>query len=97
MAGITPFSPSATVTLAATVATGAVTLSGTGSVLEVQNASANTIFVKVGTSAVTAAITDYPVLGGMSKLIGIGDSVTTAAAITGTSTATVYFSRGEGL
>lgn len=97
MAGFTPFSPSATVSLATTNSTGNVALSGVGSTLEIQNAGAVTVFVKLGAAGATAAITDYPVLGGMSKVVGIGDSITTAAAITGTGTATVYFSRGEGV
>lgn len=98
MASFTPFAPSSTVSLVAGTSTGNVALAGAGSVLEIQNAGTVTAFVTLGTgSSVTAATTDYPVLGGMSKLIGIGDSITYVAAITGTGSATLYFTRGEGI
>lgn len=93
-----PFSPGPTVTLAVTTTTGRVALTGTGPSLEVQNAGAVTMFVKLGSSSVTAAVTDYPILPGQSKVIGVDVSTQThIAAITASSTATLYATTGQGI
>jgi hypothetical protein len=92
-----PFTPGATVSVAATTSTGNVALTGNGEQLEVQNTGAVTVFVNLGTSAVTAAVTDYPVLAGQSKLITRNpDGHTYLAAITASGTATVYVTIGRG-
>lgn len=94
-----PFSPGLTVTLAVTTTTGAVALgAGVGSVVEVQNTGTSLMFVKIGRSTVTATTADYPVQPGHSKMVTRAPNVDThIAAITGTSTATLYATVGEGI
>lgn len=102
MAGpsVEPFTPnSSTAQIAATTSTGSVALGGSGPQIEVTNEGPNTAFVAFGGSGVTAAAaTGYPVLAGQSKAVSSGKktSVTHAAAITASGTATVYFTMGDG-
>jgi hypothetical protein len=94
---INAFSPGATVSLSVTTTSAAVALSGNGSVVEVQNAGAAPIFIKLGGASVTAAATDYPVLAGTSKLITRdADSQTYIAAIAASGSSTLYATIGEG-
>lgn len=92
------FTPGVTVSIAGTTTTARAAITGIGTTIEIQNTGTTTIFVNLGNSTVTAAVTDYPVLGGQSKMITRGDpaSYTHIAAITGTGTATVYVTAGEG-
>lgn len=96
-----PFSPGTSITLSATTTSGtssatALPLSANRQVL-VQNAGAVPAFVEFGTSAVAAAVaTSLPILAGGSRVFSIPASVTHAAAITGSSTATVYVTPGHG-
>jgi hypothetical protein len=93
-----PLTPGATVSIAAGTSTANVALTGNGEQLELQNTGAVTVFVNLGASAVTAAVTDYPVLAGQSKLITRNpDSHTHLAAITASGTATLYVTIGRGV
>jgi hypothetical protein len=93
-----PFTPGATVSLAVTTTTGNVALTGNGEQLELTNAGTATVFVALGGTSVTAAVTDYPVLTGSSKLITRNpDSHTRIAGITAAGTATLYITVGRGL
>ena len=89
-----PFSPGTTTTISVTSSSGTGTLSGTGTVVELQNDGAVTVFVALGSVATTA---DYPVLPGMSKLISRNPNATTLAAITASGTATLYATVGDGV
>lgn len=96
---VQPFSPGSTSTLAVTTVTGRVALTGGGSVVEIQNTGTAVMFVKIGSSTVVAAVTDYPVQPGHSKMVSRGPSSldTHIAAITGTGTATLYATVGDGI
>lgn len=97
-----PFTPTgATVNIAATGSTGSVALgtpSGQGGMaVRVHNAGAATVFIAFGTSAVTAATASgIPIPAGAVETFSAGPSVTHAAAITASGTATVYFTPGQG-
>lgn len=93
---VSAFTPGATVTLTAATVSSASQLSSTGAAVEVQNAGSVAVFVKFGDSTVTAAVTDYPVLAGQSKLIGRASSQTYIATITASGGCTVYATTGEG-
>lgn len=93
-----PITGSVSTTLAVTATTGNVALGGAGAVLRVYNAGSVVVYVSVGTSnAVTAAIG-----AGTASLLcppgvtefTVRDDFTHVAAITVSSTATVYFQRG---
>lgn len=91
------FSPGTTASLAVSAATASVQLTGSGANVEVQNTSTVNMFVKLGTSAVTAAVTDYPILPGQSKIISRDASTQTyVAAITASGSGTLYATPGEG-
>ncbi len=95
---VSPFTPGGTVSLAVTATTGSVALSAAGSSVEVQNTGLTICFVKLGASAVTAAVTDYPVPAGQSKVIGRNPNTDTyIAAITSSGTTTLYATTGEGV
>jgi hypothetical protein len=83
--------------LAVTDATGSVALAKSGlNQVMVTSAAANSIaFIAFGTSAVTAAVTDTPILPGTVQVFTIPHSVTHVAAI-GTASTTLYFTSGEG-
>lgn len=93
------FAPGGTVTLSATTSSSTVALSsGTGQSVEVQNSGSVVMFVKLGASTITAAVTDYPILAGQSKIITRdSNNQTYIACITSTSTATGYATIGEGV
>jgi len=62
----------------------------------ISSLSANAVaFLKFGTSAVTAAVTDTPILPGTVQVFTIPIDVTHVAAI-GTTATTLYFTVGEG-
>ncbi len=97
-----PFTPTgATVNIAATGTTSAVALgtpSGQGGMaVRVFNAGAATVFIEFGVSTVEAATaSSMPVPAGAVETFSVGPSVTHAAAITASGTATVYFTPGQG-
>lgn len=95
---VSPFTPAGTATLAVTSTTGSVILSGAGSSVEVQNTGLVMMFIKLGSSTVTAATTDYPVPAGQSKVIGRNPNTDLyIAAITASGTTTLYATTGEGV
>lgn len=95
-----PFTPGTTVTVATTTTSGetrvAITLPANRQVL-VQNAGLVPAFVEFGISTVTALVaSSTPILAGGSRIFTVPAAVTHVAAITGTSTATVYCTPGHG-
>lgn len=92
------FTPSGTVSLAATTTTGSVALA-TSPVnrkdVVVHNAGTTLAFIKFGGSSVTAAVTDFPVPAGAQIRVHAGD-YTYVAGIMASSTATLYFTSGVG-
>jgi hypothetical protein len=101
-----PFRPGATTSLAATSASGSVTLplaQGPGlTQIRVWNSGGSTVFVRFGSSAatVTAVTTDMPIPAGAVEVftIGCNDGYTcVAAGITAAGTATLYFTVGQGV
>lgn len=65
--------------------------------IELQNAGSVTVFVEFGTSGATAAVaTGYPILAGQSKLVTVNATVTYVAALTASSTSTLYVTIGQG-
>ncbi len=99
-----PFTPNTagTVTLSLPTAASSVSVSivANAGALELQNAGSDTVFVRVGTGAQTAvATTDYPVLGGQSKIISKPIGADTLAGITaaGAAAATLFVTSGEGV
>lgn len=99
-----PFAPTgATLTLSATTTSG--TTSRTAIVPSAQAqqlrlaapAGGAVVFVKVGNSAVTAAVTDMPLLPGTIEMFSIGPQDTHIAAITAASTQSVYVTPGQGI
>lgn len=91
-----PFTPGATVSRTVSGASASVAL-GAGGGLQVMVTSdpANSIaFIKFGESAVTAALTDTPILPGTVQVFTIAATTTHVAAI-GTA-GTLYFTGGDG-
>lgn len=86
----------ATVSVAATTTSASATLDAHSNVVRVVNAGADTVFIRFGKGATTATATDMPVLAGATETFTKGDS-TTVAVLAAASTATVYFTNGEGL
>jgi len=94
---MTPFfQPGATALIAATSSTGNVALPAGGSQLAVLNNGAEVVFIKFGTSAVTAAVTDTPVEFGIARGFTKPGNATHVAAITASGNCTIYFTAGEG-
>jgi hypothetical protein len=92
------FLPGSTASLAVTSSTGNVALNNGETVL-IQNTGSNTAFFKVGLgSALTAATTDTPLQAGGSIVVDlqVGQS-NYLAAITASSTTTLYATSGEGV
>lgn len=99
MPALAPLSPAGTVSLAVTGSTGSVALSkAVLSQVMVTSAAANSIaFIKFGTSAVTAAVTDTPILPGTVQVFTVpNDGTVTHVAAIGTASTTLYFTVGEG-
>lgn len=95
---VSAFTPGASVTIAAGAASTAVPLIGNSAAIEVQNSGTAPMFIKLGGANVAAAITDYPVLAGQSKLVGRDPNTQTyLAAITAGTPVTGYVTTGEGM
>jgi hypothetical protein len=92
---VSPFSPEATVSIAATT-TSATAIPGTGPTLLVYNASAAIGFLRLGTGTLTALATDLPVPSGAQMLLSVSPTVTAAAVILSSGSGTIYVSRGTG-
>lgn len=98
MATNAPFTPGNSASLAVTATTGSVALpSGSGTVLRLMNDGSTTLYFKFGTSAVTAATTDTPILAGAIELFSLSASQTYLAGIADSgNTGTLRMTRGEG-
>jgi hypothetical protein len=97
MANPQPFTPGATITIAATNSTATTSLpAGGGTVFMVQNAGTSATFVNFGSSTVTALVaTSTPILGGQTLFFKL-PPVTSVASITGATAVTLYITNGEG-
>jgi hypothetical protein len=100
----TVFSPTgATVNLAVTSTTGNVAMTIMGGMtqqgsrsIRVYNSGAVDVFIAIGSSAITATTSSLPIPAGAVEVFETGPSATHIAAITASSTATVYFTSGRG-
>lgn len=94
---LNPFTPGGSSTLAATTSSAAVALAASqGAQVLIYSAGTATTFIKFGDSTVTAAVTDIAIPSGFNRIFTIPPGATHVAGITGASTATVYFTRGDG-
>jgi hypothetical protein len=91
-----PFTPGASATRAVTTSSASVALPGQGNQVLIYSAGSAASFIKFGTSTVTAAVTDIAIPSGFNRIFTIPPGATHVAAITGASTATLYFTRGDG-
>ena len=87
--------------ISAGTTTGSVALTGFTSVaggsVRVHNAGSVTAFVRFGNSAITAVLTTaIPIPAGAVEAFELGAGCTHMAAITASSTATVYVTSGQG-
>lgn len=71
--------------------------SGGHSVMRIVNAGPSTVFLRWGVGAQTAVTTDMPMLAGTIEVFSKAADVDTVAAITSSSTSTVYITCGEGI
>ncbi len=97
MPALAPFTPGVTVSRTVTSSSANVAVTGTAQQVMVSSPLANNIaFINFGTSsAVTAAVTDTPILPGTVQVFTIPSDATHVAAI-GSATTTLYFTRGDG-
>ncbi len=96
MPSLGPFTPGVTVSRTVTGTTARVAITGAGEQITITSAPDNTLaFINFGDSAVTAAVTDFPVAPGTEQTVTIPPGATHVAAI-GTTGTTLYFSRGDG-
>lgn len=101
MSDTVPFQPQgSTVNISASNVSSNVALTGAGNggTVRVFNAGTATIFLAFGTSSSVAATTTagIPIPSGMREVYTLPPTITHAAAITASSTATVYFTTGQG-
>ncbi|MCB8874761.1 hypothetical protein [Acidisoma silvae] len=94
---IAAFSPEATVSVAAGIASNAVALGGSGPSLLVFNSTSSIAFLRLGAStSLTATSGDLPVPAGVQLLLTVGATVTAAAVLLSSGSGTVYLTRGSG-
>lgn len=98
-----PFAPNTggTVVVAATTTSGSTTVAlvGNGAQVTISSlpTSGATAYCEMGTSTVTAAVaTGFPVFPGVVMTVARSSGVTHVACITSASTATIYYTTGEG-
>jgi hypothetical protein len=99
MPALGPFTPAGTVNVAATTATGSVALPlvARDQIMVTNDAGGSLAFIAFGDSTVEADdATSTPVLPGAAYVFTINPNTTHMAAITGTGTATVYATAGQG-
>lgn len=98
-ARVTNFSPSfgagGTISATTTSAAGSVTMSADLTEVVIYNSGLVPVFLRWGTGAQTAVVTDYPLAPGATQVFRKGPA-TNIAAITASSTATVYYMPGFG-
>lgn len=73
-----------------------VAYNGTGPCLAIENTGSVGVFIKSGSSTVTAATTDNYLAPGKGYIFTKGNSETHLACITASSTATIYMQSGNG-
>lgn len=71
-------------------------LAGRNKSVRVYNDLSEKVFIKFGTSGITAATTDMPIGAGATEVFEINSSHTHVAAITASGSGTIYFTEGEG-
>lgn len=93
-----PFTPGASATLSATASTSRVALARKGSkqVLIFAPAANATAFIKFGNSGVNATVSDIAIGPGFNRVLTVPDGATHVAGITAASTASLYFTCGDG-
>lgn len=93
-----PFTPAGTVTISVSSSNVTTALSkATNAVMISAPAGGAVAFIKFGTSSVTAAVTDTPILPGSVQTFSVAPQVTHVGAITASSTQTLYATSGEGV
>lgn len=90
------FRPTGTVTIAASTTSANVTLPTGGDTCVVYNSGTVLAFVRLDGAGAVATSVDFPVPPGAQVVLDCPSTVTTATAITASSTVTVYFTRGIG-
>lgn len=99
MITVRPFQPvGASTSISATTSSASAAITGVPrgtSTVRIVNSGTVVVFLKFGTSGVTAAVTDMPMLGGTVETFQIRNDITHVAAITSSGTATVYITSGE--
>lgn len=93
------FEPISTQIISATTASSSVTFAGALKNMRqvrIYNAGSATVFIKMGQVTATAAVTDMAIPSGAVEVFDMGNS-DTVAAITASSTATVYVTTGLGV
>ena len=101
MSSFLPFTPQATITVAATVTTsvtGSIASIGSGSAVRIANVGSGAMFVKLNSTAATTA--DMVMLGNTVELFTVGPNTAVANIATLTATGStsniLYVTRGEG-
>ncbi len=93
-----PLTPAGTASLSVSSVTSNVALAkATNTVMVTAPAGGAVCFIAFGTSAVTAAVTDTPILPGSVQTFSVPGTATHVAGITASSTQTLYFTSGEGV
>lgn len=93
---LNPFTPGGSATLAVTSTTGRIALAASGNQVLIYSAGTAPAFIKFGTATVEAAVTDIAIPSGFNRIFTIPPGATHVAGITASSTATLYFTRGDG-
>ena len=94
---INPFQPTATVTLASSTVSANVQLAKGGESLLITNTTSSLAFVRFGSDAtVQATSSDTPILPNSKMLLACGHFVSYCAAILGSGSGSVMFTRGDG-
>jgi hypothetical protein len=97
MSDISPFRiGGSTVAVSCTTTSADETISGHKGQIVVYNAGTVAVFMRTGIGAQTAVTTDYPVAPGSTQTLSIPTNHNTVGAITGSGTATLYVTPGEG-
>ena len=92
-----PFRPTGTVSLSASVASASVQLSGGGETVVVTNLAPSLVYVRFGADpSVTASPADMPVLPNARAMLSVNSLIGYAAAVLSSGTGSVLFSRGDG-
>ena len=96
MSTFLPFTPGGNFSLSAGTTTSNVACTGAGATMRLANTSAQECFVAFGTSTVEATTGSFSVPGNTQILVCVPATVTHVAGITGSGSATLRISRGDG-